>query len=88
MDNQSDGKRDRNFRSQTHRKERVAAPKNGVNIFVRLWARKEASRGDSERQQATGKEEDAKNPEKRGYNEHARQVGMMMKRKRASEKNL
>jgi hypothetical protein len=46
--------------------------------------RKEASQGDSVRQEATGKEADVKNRKKRGYNGRAREVGVLMKRDLAS----
>jgi hypothetical protein len=58
----------------------AAAPhsKNGVNIFVFVWIRKEASGSDSGRQEATGKGEGGKNRKKRGYNRRAREVAMVM----------
>ena len=62
--------------------------KKGVNIFVFVWMRKEASRSDSGRQEATGKGANVRKAEKRGYNGHARKVGMVMKREGAIEKDL
>jgi hypothetical protein len=57
----------------------AAAPhsKNGVNIFVFVWIRKEAS-GATAGDRGDRKGEGGKNRKKRGYNRRAREVAMVM----------
>ena len=52
-----------------------ALKKKHVNIFVRVWMRKEASGGDNGRQEATGKGVKVKNGEKWVYNRRVQEVG-------------